>query len=183
MLIYCLCDHCEYKHIFFSGLFCESEQWWKFISMKSLLWAISLYPVSSVFLLRQCFTHINKHSNYIMTYNTVIGSWNRNDVTVEVSHTRLPHPSCQEKKRTKALWENVLLLIILLLIIKGLVNRDLSTMRSVAPPRHGVIIWCVSHCDTANSVVAASLRGAVSDFQPQMGCDALKYQTPGDWGH
>lgn len=89
-------------------------------------------------------------------------------------------PQLPGKKKDQCPLGNVLLPIILLLIIKGLVNRDLSTMRSVAPPRHGVIIWCVSHCDTANSVVAASLRGAVSDFQPQMGCDALKYQTPGD---
>lgn len=97
-----------------------------------------------------------------------------------VSHSRPPHPSCQEKKMNPFPLGNVLLLILLLLIIKGLVNRDLSTMRSVAPPRHGVIAWCVSRCDTAKPALAAFLGGAVSDFQPQMGCEALKYQTPGD---
>lgn len=90
------------------------------------------------------------------------------------------HTPAARKKMNQCPLGNVLLLILLLLIIKGLVNCDLSTMRSVAPPRHGVIVWCVSHCDTANSAVAAFLGGAVSDFQPQMGCEALKYQTLGD---
>lgn len=88
-------------------------------------------------------------------------------------------PQLPGKKRTGALWE-MCYFSILLLVIKGLANRDLSTMRSVVPPQHGVIVWCVSRCDTANWAAAVFLRGAVSDFQPQMGCEARKYQTLGD---
>lgn len=185
----------------------QLEHWWKFILIKWLFWAVSLYPVCwSVIWYFGCIcivwtTYYEKNKLFTSNTDSILHIFINTTIILNfnilhchtvmrqkrwqggVRHSRPAHTSCQEKKTNQRPLGNVLLLIILLLIIKGLVNRDLSTMRSVAPPRHGVIVWCVSHCDTANSAVAAFLRGAVSDFKPQMGCEALKYQTLGDWGH